>query len=172
MTQMVTISYEETLKAKARARRLKLMGKPKVVNILQDPSPSAGDAPEPVVHFPGYLQPTRLMIEREPRAHVDRWGEYQSSCRDPRPAHGFVKMRCLHYGITFKEFQSPSRNRVLAHKRRDIIIETNEAFPHLSSTQLGQLANKDHTTVLHMLGRVKKKAIAMREWREKQARAE
>ena len=171
MNQMVTISYEETLKAEARARRLRLMGKSKVVNILQERSPCDWDAPEPVVHFPGYLQPTKLMIEREPRLHVNLWIEYQSSSQDPRPAHRFVKMRCLHHGITFKDFQSPSRKRVLAHKRRDIIIETHEAFPHLSSTQLGQLANKDHTSVLHMLGRVKQKAVAMTEWREKKARA-
>ncbi|MCZ7488197.1 helix-turn-helix domain-containing protein [Rhizobium rhizogenes] len=172
MNQMVTISYEDQLKAQARARRLRLMGKPKVVNILQEPDACDWNAPETVIHFPGYLQPTRLMVEREPRSHVNLWDEYESARRDPRPAHRFAKMRCIHYGITFKQFQSPSRNRVLAHTRRDIIIETHEAFPHLSSTQLGQLANKDHTTVLHMLGRVKKKSVAMNEWREKQARAE
>lgn len=172
MNQMVTISYEDQLKAEARARRMRLMGKPKVVNILQEPNACAWDAPDTQVHFPGYIQPTRVMIEREPKAHVDLWAEYQVARRDPRPAHQFAKMRCLAHGITFEAFQSRSRNRVLAHKRRDIIIETHQAFPHLSSTQLGQLANKDHTTVLHMLGRVKQKAVAMREWREKQVRAE
>lgn len=172
MNQMVTISYEDQLKAEARARRMRLMGKPKVVNIMQDLEAWPEDVPAPAVQFPGYLQPTRFMIEQEPRAHVDLWGKYQAALRDPRPAHQFAKTRCLAYGITFEAFQSRSRNRVLAHKRRDIIIETHQAFPHLSSTQLGQLANKDHTTVLHMLGRVKKKTIAMREWRGKQARAE
>lgn len=169
MNQMVTISYEEQLKARAKAVRQRLMGKGKVVNILTEVhSSEAGSDVE-------YLPPTALMKMREPREHVNTWSRHQHAIRDaerdPNKVRKFIKLRCIAHGMTYERFQSDKRDQETSMTRRLIILETDAQFPGLKSTYLGQLAHKNHTTILYMRGTVKKGFVS--KWRKKmEARAQ
>lgn len=169
MNQMVTISYEEQLKAKAKAVRQRLMGKGKVVNILTEVDLSEADGDIE------YLPPTALMKMREPREHVNMWFLHQKAIRDaerdPNQVRKFIKLRCIAYGMTYERFQSEKRDQETSMTRRLIILETDAQFPGLKATYLGQLAHKNHTTILYMRGTVKKGFVS--KWRKKmEARAE
>ncbi len=176
MNQMVTISYEDQVKARARQRHLQLYGKPKVVNLVkfsqvveQDQTASQSPAQPRVVQYP---LPTAQMRKNEPRHHMDAWASYLDALRELSPARRFVKMQCFIHCVTYKDVCSDRRPRYLTRARRQIVNSTHEAFPDLSTTQIGNLINKDHTSVLNYLGRLRCKSQASREWREKRARAE
>ncbi len=169
MNHMVTISYEEQLKAKAKAVRQRLMGKGKVVNILTEVHSSEVDGD--IKHLP----PTALMRMREPREHVNTWFLHQRAIRDaerdPNQVRKFIKLRCIAYGMTYERFQSDKRDRETSMTRRQIILDTDAQFPGLEATLLGRLARKNHTTILYMRGTVKKGFVS--KWRKQQeARAE
>lgn len=170
MNQMVTISYEEQLKAKAKAVRQRLMGKGNVVNIAVHAKATRTD-----VGVVRYLAPTRQMKKLEPREHVNTWNRHQRAIRDaerdPNKVRKFIKLRCIAHGMTYEHFQSEKRDQETSMTRRLIILETDAQFPGLKATYLGQLAHKNHTTILYMRGTVKKGFVS--KWREKmEARAE
>ncbi len=170
MNQMVTISYEEQLKAKAKAVRQRLMGRGKVVNIAVHAKATRTDFG--VVR---YLAPTRQMKKREPREHVNTWARHQRAIQDaesdPNKVRKFIKLRCIAYGLSFEDFQSEKRDQETSMTRRRIINETDAQFPGLTATFLGRLAHKNHTTILYMRGTVKKGFVS--KWRKKmEARAE
>ena len=176
MNQMVTSSYEDQAKARARQRHIQLYGKPKVVNLVQfshvvEPAMTGGQSLTAlrVVQYP---LPTAQMLKNEPRHHMAAWASYLDALKEISPARRFVKMQCFVHGVTYKEVCSDRRPRYLTRAREQIIISTHEAYPDLSTTQLGNLINKDHTSVLNYLGRLRCKSQASREWREKKARAE
>lgn len=175
MNQMVTISYEEQAKARARQRHIQLYGKPKVVNLVQfsqvvEPQPTGNQSPT-APRVTQYLLPTAHMLKNEPRHHMDAWAAYLDALKDISPARRFVKMQCFIHGVTYEQICSDIRPRYLSRARELIMIATHEAFPDLPTTRLGNLINKNHTSVLKYLGRLKCKKQSSREWREKQARA-
>lgn len=170
MNQMVTISYEEQLKAKAKAVRQRLMGKGNVVNIAVHTEAAETDA-----RVFRYMAPTEQMKKREPREHVNMWAQHQRAIRDAErdvvPPRRFIKFRCIAYSLPYEVFIADVRTSEIAFLRRLIIEETDKQFPGLSASYLGRLAHKDHTTILYMLGRAKNGYVS--KWRKKmEARAE
>ena len=170
MNQHVTLTYEERARANAKAIRERLYGKAKVVNIAKvavEP-PSSEQRKRKRLYF---TTPTKQLLRDEPRHHVEAWLAYRSALNDFNHPRRFVKLKCFEHGVTYDEICSKVRTDRLAHARKLIMIATHEEFPHLSSPQLAKLINKDHTSVLAYLGRLKCKSQAAKEWREKKARA-
>lgn len=170
MNQHVTLTYEERARANAKAIRDRLYGKPKVVNIAKSTltTPASVLKRRKRVY---YAAPTRQMLRNEPRHHVDAWKAYKSALNDFNQPRRFVKMKCFEYGVTYELLCSSGRPRYLSRIREQIIQATHDAFPTLSTPILGKLINKDHTSVLKYLGRLKCKSQAAKKWREKKARA-
>lgn len=163
------VSEAHTL-ANAKAIRARLYGPPKVVNIAKvavEP-PASVQSKRKRLYF---IKPTRQMLRDEPRHHVEAWQAYRSALNDFNHPRRFVKLKCFEHGVTYDEICSKVRTDRLAHARKLIMIATHEEFPHLSSPQLAKLINKDHTSVLAYLGRLKCKSQSAKEWREKKARA-
>ncbi len=173
MNQLVTISYEEKLKAEAKARRVRLYGKPKSFNLMQ--APKVEQPKDECIKKPDepkrkrYLLPTQSMIKNEPRSHVDAYEFFQQIKNEPSPIRRHAKLKCLEHGITFEEFQSHAKTRALVAARWAVVRSVNAEFPDVPTTILGKLANKDHSTICHMLGRVKSSAYRMRQYRARKA---
>lgn len=155
MNTHVTLTYEERARANAKAVRQRTFGNAKATER------------EPRYYAP----PTLAMAVREPRNHVLAWHAYLEALKDFNAPRRFVKMECFHHGVSYQEICSKSRTDRLAQARKLIMRATHEAFPHLSSNQLGKLINKDHTTILFHLGRLGCKSQSAKDWREKKARA-
>lgn len=60
------------------------------------------------------------------------------------------------YGMDERQIYGNRRDRHTFGARREAIHKVSEAFPNLSSTQLGKLFNRDHTSILNALGRTSK----------------
>lgn len=169
-SQLAPASYEQQARANAKAVLDRLYGKPKVVNIAKAVIEHAQYRQKKRKRL-YYLKPTKQMMRNEPRHHMDAWNAYRSAMNDFNQPRRFVKLKCFEHGVTYEEICSKVRTDRLAHARKLIMIATHEEFPNLSSPQLGNLINKDHTSVLAYLGRLKCKSQAAKEWREKKARA-
>ena len=162
-------SYEEAARARALAIRTKLYGRPKIVNVAAVELEPISE--ETVRQERRYLKPTPHMIANEPRHHMEAWKAYKSALNDINPSRQFVKFKCFEHGVTYDLVCSAARPRYLSRVREQIIQATHDAFPTLSTPILGKLINKDHTSVLKYLGRLKCKSQAAKKWREKKARA-
>lgn len=162
-------SYEEAARASAKALRAKYFGRPKVVNVAAVELEPISDATSRQQRR--YLKPTPLMLATEPRHHMEAWKAYKSAVNDINPSRQFVKFKCFEYGVTYDLVCSGARPRYLSQIREQIIQATHDAFPTLSTPQLGKLINKDHTSVLKYLGRLKCKSQSAKAWREKKVRA-
>jgi hypothetical protein len=62
-----------------------------------------------------------------------------------------------HPGITLENVKGPERRARYVGARKAIATAIREQRPDLSTTQIGRFLNRDHTTVLNLLGRVKLK---------------
>ena len=57
------------------------------------------------------------------------------------------------HGVTVADIMSRSRKANLVLARYDAIASVERQFPGISSVMLGRLFGRDHTTILHALGR-------------------
>lgn len=65
-----------------------------------------------------------------------------------------------HPGITLDNVKGPERRKRYVKARKAIAMAIRDQRPDLSTTQIGRFLNRDHTTVLNLLGRVKQRAAA------------
>ncbi|WP_226552963.1 helix-turn-helix domain-containing protein [Celeribacter naphthalenivorans] len=62
------------------------------------------------------------------------------------------------YGITLGDLRGPERTRNIAHPRQEAMAAIRAARPDMSLPQIGRFFNRDHTTVIHGIRAVEKRA--------------
>ncbi|AQS61767.1 Chromosomal replication initiator protein DnaA [Rhizobium rhizogenes] len=143
MNQMVTISYEDQLKAQTRARRLRLMGKPKVVNVAKEVIKEA--------------EARKYATRRRPRAyadaHVRAWEAYHSRPANRMTIEECQKQICEREGFDFDLIMSHNRQEHVVDQRDFVIFEVREMFPNVSKSELARRFGKDHSCIHHSLNR-------------------
>ena len=60
------------------------------------------------------------------------------------------------YGLTYSDIVGHRREGHIVCARHEAIAAVAATYPGASSTTLGRLFNRDHTSILHALGRTKK----------------
>lgn len=129
MNALVTLSYEDRLKVSYKAVQARTYGKPRMVNLIAQQSPTVANDAE---------TPDAGLIARSPR--------------------GFMKARCVHHGVTFAQMVDSGRmTKKAIGIRKTIVGEIMERFPDLTITHLARLLNRNHTTVLYLLDRMPNK---------------
>lgn len=147
MNQHVSISYEETLKAKAREIRERLMGKPATVNVINEVLPKASKAKLslPTTHY-------SLTVPMAFEQSFDRVAEVNFG---PRTMKEIADEIMRNYpDLTMADIRGPSRARNIVQPRQLIVYaiktELNKSFPEIGRF----IGGRDHTTALHAYRRV------------------
>lgn len=109
--------------------------------------------PEPVKS----KKPKFVLLQVRPNAdsHVIAWKRCQELQSPTILAGDYIRLSCKIRGIDPAIFLSSCRKRHLVIYRKELVKEVAVRYPHLSSTQLGRLFRRDHTTILYLLGRTK-----------------
>ncbi len=121
-------TYEDRVISRAKAARAACYGKPKVVNIAQALRLPANE-PHELDDGKTFLTP------------VD-----------------FIRSRCAVRSITLETITVHNRAAAIVSVRSLIIRETNRRYPDMSIAQLAKYFRRNHTTILHALGRIPEKA--------------
>ena len=74
--------------------------------------------------------------------------KYDSTRRALGPAHSILWAYCRLHGITLDDLRGPSRKQPLAAIRQDCMAEIYHSTS-MSTTQIGKILNRDHTTICH-----------------------
>lgn len=102
------------------------------------------------------IKPKFMHVRPDADMHVKAWGWWKELQRPNLPASVYIKLRCKIAGVDHDMFMSGCRNRKIALFRRELVREVSALHPLYSSTKLGQLFNREYTTILHALGRTAK----------------
>lgn len=73
-----------------------------------------------------------------------------------RPLAAILEQVATHFGVTAEEIRSPRRHRPLPAARAEFCRRAWALNQH-SSTQIGGFINRDHTSVLFLIGRLQRK---------------
>lgn len=73
------------------------------------------------------------------------------------PVRSLIERVATFHGTTFDVIVGPRRDRKSVAARFDAIKAVHAARPDLSTPQIGKHFNRDHTSILHALGRLDKK---------------
>lgn len=65
-----------------------------------------------------------------------------------------IEMVGTFHGVSFEDIVGVRRDRITVAARYDAIAAVRKARPDLSTPQIGKHFNRDHTSVLHALGRL------------------
>lgn len=144
MNQLVTISYEDRLKAEATARKLRLMGKPRTVNIINEVLKSNEER--------SFKSP-KAKPRADADAHVRAYRIWQSSGNNVQSIWEYASNVCQEIGTTLADMQSATRKRLVVEKRDWAIFEVKQMYPHKSLAEIGRLFCKDHSSIVHSLKR-------------------
>lgn len=126
-----------------KARRARLFGKPAVINVI------------------GQMKDVIKPVKPEPTE--------PDGALTPK---GFIKARCLHYGVTYASLMESGRmSKKAASSRRVIMQEVRDKYPALGITHLARLFNRTHSTVLYLMGHLPGKKAVMREVYARDCRA-
>lgn len=102
--------------------------------------------------------PAVAVREREePNEHVRTWEAWLVAPDHSVLPRGYIIGRCRQDGIKLSTLRSAKRHRSLVEFRHKLIKEVAERYPHLSSPQLGRLFNRDHSSILSVLGHLRSK---------------
>jgi hypothetical protein len=104
-----------------------------------------------------HLPPPRL-VEVKPDAdqHVQAWRQWSRLYSLVVMPSEFVRLWCRIEGIDHALLLSPKRTRVLCRARTALAQALVSRYPRLSTTKIGQLLNREHTSVLYFMGRTKR----------------
>lgn len=98
-----------------------------------------------------------LWIRPEPIEHIKAWEAWKvTQSRHVLPMD-YIKALCIVHGVTLDQIHRKKGRRHVVAARDEIIQSTAARYPHFSSTKLGQLFKKDHTTILYCLWKVRGK---------------
>lgn len=74
--------------------------------------------------------------------------DFDSTWKILGPAHAIMFKYCERYRITFDDLRGRSRKQPLARIRQDCMAEVYHNTK-LSTTNVGRLFDRDHTTIIH-----------------------
>lgn len=144
MNQMVTISYEEQLKAKAKAVRQRLMGPAKRVNVINQLRPTIAAKA---------IQENKSRPRPDADAHVKAYRIWQSCASLQISMMEYGEQLCAELGTTLAEIRTPDRHRELVEKRDSVTFDLKRMYPNKSRRAIGRVTNKDQASVYHSLQR-------------------
>lgn len=155
MNQHVSISYEETLKAEARERRLRLVGKPKVVNITQEPPVEQPQVLLLTNRQPAFELPPRFTTSKRYTLtwEGDHWIEVTFDRNMTQIAidvlRGFPN-------VTLSEIKGAHRTRNIVFPRHLTTYMIHLERPDISYPRLGKfMGGRDHTSILFAVEKIK-----------------
>ncbi|MBM7049707.1 hypothetical protein [Rhizobium lusitanum] len=108
---------------------------------------------------------TCAMLEKEANAHVRLFYSRRASAKG-LTVYDFIRLQAKAEGINYEILTAGTQYRLYYRQRQQVLIKTADRFPHLTSTQLGRLFHRDHTSILTALGRTasaKRKQSAKKE---------
>lgn len=77
--------------------------------------------------------------------------------RDVRtPVRSLIERVAAFHGLSYEVIVGPRRDRASVAARFDAIKAVHDARPDLTTPQIGKHFNRDHTSILHALGRLNK----------------
>lgn len=153
MTAVMSIEQQQKASYAAVRRRLFLVPSPN--RVASFPAPVDPVEIEPVM-VERKKRDRRILIRRRYDSHVKQfrgWLRLNSEHLSPR---NFVRVWCVAYGVDHSEMLSGSRKKSIFLYRKACIIECAIKYPKLSSTALGEIFNRDYTSVLYLLGQTKR----------------
>ncbi|QIG72982.1 HNH endonuclease protein [Rhizobium phage RHph_N3_2] len=98
-----------------------------------------------------------LWIRQEPIEHVKAWMAWKITQSDHVLPMEYIKALCVVHGVTLDQIHRRKGRRHVVAARDEIIQSTAARYPHFSSTKLGQLFKRDHTSILYCLWKVRGK---------------
>lgn len=137
MNQHVAISYEETLKAKARDVRRRLFGKPKVVNVLKDVLAQKSEQA---------LRRGKI-LDAEPDEHVKAFYIWQQYAFKRTTMNDYAETLCQRYGTSLSAVTSMRRVRSMTAVLDCVAFEMRAMFPHKPLSEIGRVLNRDHSAI-------------------------
>jgi hypothetical protein len=91
------------------------------------------------------------------RAAASKAGEPDRSCAGCRVIVGRIAKE---HGVTFEDIMGPRRLKPVVAARKAAMIAVAAHMPRWSLPQIGRFFNRDHTTIMHALGRLKRGGAA------------
>lgn len=141
MNALVTITTEQTYHQIAKARHVRLWGKPKVVNIIV-----AKRLADEAARLERARAEYRPRDESEKDSHVKVWKRWNAGKH--KSIRGYIFARSHELGVDPEAIIRQDRRSFLAGPRRQMMWEVKQHFPSASSVQVGRAFCRDHTTVL------------------------
>lgn len=89
-------------------------------------------------------------------AGIQRGRERDLAGDDGEPADIVIRDICNEHGITAATLRSPARNHYLVDIRRQVAVELRRLLG-LSDTQIARKIDRDRTTVLNLLGKLRRR---------------
>lgn len=98
-----------------------------------------------------------LWIRPEPVEHIKAWEAWQTTQNERTRPMEYIKAMCVINGVTLEQIHRRRGTQYMVSVRDLIIQSTAERYPRLSSTKLGQLFKRDHTSILWCLWKIRSK---------------
>jgi hypothetical protein len=170
-------NYTAEITAKYSAVRQRLMGQPRVVNVVraftvvEQPAPPIAEEPAalppPVVV---YAKPTPEMKANEPKAHLlsrKLWMKWEGRRRSPEQ---YLADICTVFGTNRRDIKSRKKSVHLVAIRHHIWQMTAEEYPNLSTTDLSRLFNRHYGAIKYVLETREIRREQMRAYNERHPR--
>jgi chromosomal replication initiator protein len=101
------------------------------------------------------LEERRVAAEREAQAQVDANAFREAPVKGKQPVREIIAQVAAFHGFPPEVILSQRRDRPAVAARYEAIRAVREIRPELSTTVIGKLFDRDHTSILHALGRLK-----------------
>lgn len=98
-----------------------------------------------------------LWIRPEPVEHIKAWEAWQTTQNERTRPIEYIKAMCIIHGVPLEKIHKRRGTQYVVSVREAIIQSTASRYPRLSSTKLGQLFRRDHTTILYCLWKIRGK---------------
>lgn len=96
-----------------------------------------------------------LHVREDACEHVAAWELWKKMHNPAIRPMDFAKMFCRLRGVELEALYRRRGKPNLVDIRRSLAFALVERYPQLSSPQVGRILQRDHTTVLYLLGRTK-----------------
>lgn len=107
--------------------------------------------PESLPHFDEIRVGTRSFHATD---HIKAFRLHQFAKSEELTPVQFARLCARYEGLVWDALVAPDPHRIHYAARFIVINRVANAFPHLSSTQLGRIFNRNHCTILFNLGRL------------------
>jgi chromosomal replication initiation ATPase DnaA len=115
--------------------------------------------------MPGVLPRSKKLwasVSEDHDDHVKSWRLIERAKANLWTPALFARKQCEEWGIPMDRIQGRYGGREIEEIRFVFMNRLHQAYPHLSSTQIGRIFRKNHSTVLYILGRQEKKPAMLK----------